>query len=314
MGDSMPLSAIASVPAGRWAVAVSGGADSVALLCLLRGRPDVQPHVVHLDHELRGAESDADARFVADLATQFGLPCTIGQRSRVETVMAKRGGLPKNPSARYRAARLALFRTVVAEHALAGVILAHHADDQAETVLHRLIRGSGWAGLCGMRERGTLGGMTVLRPLLAVRREELGNYLANAGQAWREDSSNSGDKYLRNRLRRILAERPDLTDELLRLVENGQRLRKWTISRSPRLESTFTIAQLADLPAIVAERVAARWLVDQGAARGGAISPRSVEMLMEMATDAATPARIVLPGGILAIRRKGRISVIEPPV
>ena len=106
---------IGAVPAGSWVVAVSGGADSVALLELLRHRADLALHVAHLDHETRAGESAADAEFVRQLATQWGLPCTIARRGEIEAAVAS---VPRNTSARYRAARLALFRDVVARHKL----------------------------------------------------------------------------------------------------------------------------------------------------------------------------------------------------
>src|SRR5687768_5961056 len=85
--------AAATVPPGRWAVGVSGGADSVALLLLLRDRPDLALHVVHLDHETRGGASADDAGFVEDLAARLRVPCTVARRSEVETDMAR---LPAN--------------------------------------------------------------------------------------------------------------------------------------------------------------------------------------------------------------------------
>jgi tRNA(Ile)-lysidine synthetase-like protein len=309
MSQSMLESAIAKVPTGRWAVAVSGGADSVAVLSLLFGRADVYLNVVHLDHELRGAESEADARFVADLAAKFGIACTIGRRRQVEASFMAKGALSKNPSARYRAARLELFRTVVRENGLDGVILAHHADDQAETVLHRLLRGSGWSGLCGMRERGSIGGMVILRPMLGIRRAELRAYLMRVGQSWREDSSNVSEKYLRNRLRLLLAGREDLTDELLRLAESCQSLRRWVADRSPRLPATFAVDELADLPGILARTAATHWLADRGVMRGGGVSPRNVELLLGMAGDAATLSRQQMAGRVMVVRRQGKISI-----
>src|SRR6476620_3797342 len=98
---------IARVPSGAWAVGVSGGADSVALLSLLRTRTDLALHVAHLDHETRGPDSTGDAHFVAQLAERWGLPCTIARRSELEPAMTD---LPENPSARYRAVRLELFK------------------------------------------------------------------------------------------------------------------------------------------------------------------------------------------------------------
>ena len=156
-----------ALPTGRWAVAVSGGADSVALLLLLHGRPDLALHVVHLDHQTRGDDSTADAAFVADLAARLGLPVTVARRSDVE-----HGDVLRNPSARYRQARLALFRRVVAEHGLAGVILAHHAGDQAETVMLRILRGGGSRTLVGMAEEAfiSLSGRPEAAPALNLAR------------------------------------------------------------------------------------------------------------------------------------------------
>ena len=117
------------VPPGLWGVAVSGGADSVALLLLLHGRPELLLHVVHLDHQIRGQASADDAEFVAKLAEKLGIPATIVRRDQIEPGILS-VSLPKNPSARYRAIRLELFRRVVEREKLHGVILAHQADDR----------------------------------------------------------------------------------------------------------------------------------------------------------------------------------------
>src|SRR4051794_16756002 len=180
--------AIACVPAGAWGVGVSGGADSVALLHLLCDRADLSLHVVHLDHETRAGASAADAGYVRELSKRLGLACTIARRSDVE---AETAHLPANRSSRYRAARFELFLRVVTEHRLAGVVLAHHFDDQVETVFQRLLRGSGPAGLGGMAEQTIVRGVTVVRPLLGVRRAALREMLEARGIAWREDASNA---------------------------------------------------------------------------------------------------------------------------
>src|SRR5438045_3626023 len=179
--------AVCQVPAGRWALGISGGADSVALLRLISERREIESIVVHLNHQIRGADSNADAEFVAALAAQLGHRCHIARRDQIEPTTK---ALPKNRSAHFRALRLALFRSIVESEKLSGVILAHHADDQAETVLSRLLRGSGYSGLTGMSPQTTIGGLTILRPLLSVRREMLREYLRAVGQDWREDLSN----------------------------------------------------------------------------------------------------------------------------
>src|SRR5687768_18381974 len=109
MTDPVLNNAIAAVPAGAWAVAVSGGADSVAVMLLLRDRPDLRLVVVHLDHETRGEASTGDAAFVADLAATLGVPAIITRRREIEPALASP---PTNPSPLYRACRPEPYRRV----------------------------------------------------------------------------------------------------------------------------------------------------------------------------------------------------------
>ncbi len=295
-------SAVATVPAGAWAVGTSGGADSVALLALLRSNPALQLHVVHLDHQTRGNESTGDAEFVVEFSRRLNLPCTMARRQEIEPQCAD---LPANPSAKYRALRLALFRQVVLDNKLAGVILAHHADDQAETVLQRLIRGSSYAGLAGMSPRTVVGGLTILRPLLGVRRSELRDYLQSRALSWREDASNQSDQYLRNRLRRMLAGSEALIDALLQLARTCAALRDWARKTAPTLGEHFAAAQLMNLPQILADESARRWLADRGLPIEQ-IDSSVIDRLLMMVNDAASPARQNLPGS-LTLRRRGGV-------
>jgi tRNA(Ile)-lysidine synthase len=302
-------SAIESVPAGAWAVAVSGGADSVALLTLVRRRSDLRAHVVHLDHQTRQGASAADARFVESLCASWGVGCTSARRGDIEPAIAH---LPSNPSARFRAARLALFRQVCEREGLAGVLLAHHATDQAETVLQRLLRGSGPAGLVGMRPRTSVGGVVLLRPLLSVPGATLREFLTSIGQSWREDASNASPAYQRNRVRAALASRPELAERLRELSGSLAALTAWVREAAPSLEDSFAVGVLADLPDVLAEESARRWLARHGAP-AGELSPAVLVRLLEMARDAATPPRAHFPGRLLVWRRAGRISVAATP-
>lgn len=305
MPDDSPDSAIATVPPGRWAVGVSGGADSVALLALLRTRPDLSLHVAHLDHQTRGAASTADARFVAELAARFSLPCTIRRRDEIEPRLTN---LPTNRSAKYRAIRHELFREIMSLNSLQGVLLAHHADDQAETVLHRLIRGSAPTGLAGMSPRASIGGLIVLRPLLDVRRDELRTYLNRIGQQWREDASNQSNQYLRNRLRKWLRDEPGLHDTLLTVAQRCRALRDWARRGAPQLPESFACKQLADLPEPLAHESSRRWLIARGAPPAQ-LSEAVLDRLIEMAADAASPPRQYFPGRLLVRRRSGTLFV-----
>jgi tRNA(Ile)-lysidine synthase len=313
MIDSRLLESIGGIAAGGYAVAVSGEADSVALLHLLHHhRTDLRLHVVHLDHQTRGEASTGDAAFVGELARQWSLPCTIRRRDQLEPEMPN---LPANKSARYRAVRYELFRRVVAEQGLRGVLLAHHADDQAETVLHRLLRGTRAPHLVGILPESRLGELLVLRPLLRVSRQMLREYLADAGQSWREDASNASRNYFRNRLRYLLKSQPQLTETLLEGHEALAGLRGWVRSAAPKLEESFRVSALQNLPGILADAAARRWLMARGVP-SGELAPATVEQLITMANDAASPARQHFPGRIVVRRRGGRVFVdgMAPPV
>ncbi len=299
-----PILAVETVPAGPWAVGVSGGADSVALLELLRSRNDLSLHVVHLNHQTRGDASDGDADFVAQISARWELPITTARLTDIENEDVHR---ETNKSARFRAARFALFHQVVQSHQLRGVILAHHADDQAETILQRLLRGSSAAGLGGMSASATIDGLTVLRPLLGVSKEALRVVLVDRGIAWREDASNSLLNQQRNRVRQLLEKRPRLTPLLLDLAASCRAMTTWLHEHSPTMPESFEAAALRDLPLPVARESARRWLADRAGGRVE-IPPAAMDRLLEMASDAASPPRQHFPAKIMVRRKAGTIS------
>ena len=295
------------VPEGAFAVGVSGGADSVALLRLcIEHRPDLGLHVVHLDHETRGAESAGDAAFVHGLAGTFGLPCTIEKRSVVEAGMKR---LAANASSRYRAARLALFRRVCEEHRLMGVLLAHQADDQVETVLHRLLRGSGPAGLGGIAARTQVGTLSIWRPLLETPGAALRQYLRSIGQSWREDASNQSDVYLRNRLRKLLAVHGVLKGPLAELGERCRRLKEFARGHAPHLDDGFGTGRVAGVPEVLALESGRAYLVAQGAP-AAELTPEVLQRFVAFCTDAALPARMHFPGKVLLQRKQGIVKIV----
>jgi tRNA(Ile)-lysidine synthase len=186
-------------PGDRVGVAVSGGADSVALLLVLlelRKKLGIVLSVVHLNHKLRGRASDGDEKFVAKLAANHGLLLHAEQADVGRTAREKKANLEDTA----RRARYAFFQRVVEEEHVDWVAVAHTADDQAETVLGHILRGAGLAGLGGIHP--VVG--RVFRPLLKVRRAELRAYLRVKKQAWREDVTNRDTTKLRARIRRKL--------------------------------------------------------------------------------------------------------------
>lgn len=201
-------------------VGVSGGPDSVCLLHALKSLcgpegpyANIRVHVAHLDHRLRGEAGQADAAFVADLAAQWGLPCTLGQ----EDVPALARKHHRSLEDAARRARYAFLRWVAAETGAARIAVAHHADDQVETLVMHWLRGSGLAGLAGMR---ALEG-DVIRPLLHISRAAILRYCEEQQLAYREDASNQDRRFLRNRIRHDLLPvleqyNPSLREALLR--------------------------------------------------------------------------------------------------
>ena len=183
----------------RIGVAVSGGADSVALLLLLvelRKQLGIVLSVVHFNHKLRGKHSDADEKFVAKLAEKYGFAFHGGRADIAARAKSKRANLEDTA----RRARYEFFAHLVGDGRVDKVAVAHTADDQAETVLAHILRGTGLAGLGGIHP--VVG--NVVRPLLGVRRAELRAYLTSKKQTWREDATNRDTTRMRARIRKKL--------------------------------------------------------------------------------------------------------------
>lgn len=183
-------------PDDRVVVAVSGGADSTALLQMLTSLTELRLRIIvaHVHHGLRGADSDADEQFVQDLAMRFSVPVAS---TRIDVLSVSRQRKISLEEAG-RLVRYDWFDTVADQWQADAIALGHHADDQAETFLLRLFRGAGTTGLGAMRFRTA---ERYVRPLLALRRSEIIDYLRAQGQPFREDASNEDTAFLRNRIR-----------------------------------------------------------------------------------------------------------------
>lgn len=197
-----------SIGPGPMVVAVSGGPDSVALLrALATIRPPVSLTIAHLNHQLRGEESDQDEQFVRNLQTQLsaGASSSLSLHCRRIEVRASANLAGENLEATARALRYDWLVEVALASGAAFVATGHNLDDQAETVLHRVLRGTGLRGLCGIASRRILApGIEVIRPLLGVSRAEILHYLSMEKQDFREDASNLDRSFTRNRIRHEL--------------------------------------------------------------------------------------------------------------
>jgi len=205
-------------------VAVSGGGDSVALLRglnVLKPPGDGRLIAAHVNHKLRSADSDADQAFVQQLCRQLGLACEVAMAA----VDPRTGSRGQGIEATARRARYAAFEEMAGRLGARFVVTAHTADDQAETILHRILRGTGIRGLSGMSRSRRIGPATLLRPLLGTAREELAEYLNDLQQPFRTDASNCDVRFTRNRIRKDLLPllavhyNPTIVEALLRLGE-----------------------------------------------------------------------------------------------
>jgi tRNA(Ile)-lysidine synthase len=187
----------------RVAVAVSGGADSVALLRVLlelRNELGVVLFVAHFNHQLRGEESDADERFVAELSRQLDVPFFAG-RGDVRGLAEEYGVSVEEAARDYRYGWLS---TLDDKESFDAVATGHTADDQAETVLMKFLRGAGTRGFAGIHPVQRDLGVNIVRPLLNIARTEIDRYLRQLNQAWREDHTNSDNTFTRNKIRHEL--------------------------------------------------------------------------------------------------------------
>jgi tRNA(Ile)-lysidine synthase len=181
-------------------VAVSGGPDSVALLHVLFCLADTYQWklvVAHVNHQFRGAESDGEADFVAELAAGLKLPCEIG----VIDVPAYIEETSLNGQTAAREKRYEFLHQVADKYGADRIALAHHADDQAETILMRIVRGTGPSGLIGMPERRREKKVELIRPFLRIYKSDIVNYCTQHEITYCKDSSNELRKYFRNRIR-----------------------------------------------------------------------------------------------------------------
>lgn len=311
-------------PAQKYLVAVSGGRDSVALLNSLVDSGYRRLVVCHLNHQLRGRDSTADARFVATLGKRYGL-CVESERTDVKR-LAKSERLSIETAARL--ARHRFFFKVAAQHRCRQLFLAHHADDQVESVLMHFFRGSGLNGLTGMRMRTTMQPpagsfarkpITLIRPLLQTWRSEIDTYITTNQLEWREDASNTSGAHLRNRVRSSLM--PELQNVFMRDVRPmvqrfaeiagtnqhfisdlaDQELRQLVNHESDQI----SVAKLRTLHPAIQREVLKKWLAGMGIANIGFNEIEATRQLL----NSKDPAKINLPQNRHVRRKAGWLFV-----
>jgi len=299
----------------RWLVGVSGGADSVALLRLLLNEGFSNLIVCHLDHRLRGRASTEDARFVQRLAAELEIPCEVAQVDVKKRMADHRESMETAA----RNARHEFFAACARKHRCPRILLAHHADDQAETVLWNLLRGS--HGLKGMQAEQKITGesgmiLEIHRPLLEIRRAELVEWLISNHHRWREDASNAQPVAIRNRLRSealpLLAEISS-RDPVAALVRGAKdtleddELMRWAASQVNALDpqGRLHVRVLQSLPQALQRAIIADFLKAAGVDQlDHDLLERALKLL-----DPNSPPAVNLPGGGWLRRREARLRI-----
>ncbi|MDA8335680.1 MAG: tRNA lysidine(34) synthetase TilS [Peptococcaceae bacterium] len=292
-------------------VAASGGPDSMALLHVLH---DLSPSLgfrlaaVHFNHQTRARESDADQELVEDTARRLGMACFAG---RYDVPGAVRPGL--NFQAVARGMRYRFFLDTLSQTGADLVALGHHADDQAETVLQNLLRGSGTSGLRGIPPRRGV----FIRPLIESRRRDILGFLNGAGLAYREDASNFKTVYNRNRLRLELipllesSYNPRVVETLNRLavvsredeeyLAGQARLAYAGMASESSTGLSLDLHDFGELPAALAGRVV-RIAWEELRGRALDLSYAQVRAVLSLTAGGRTGARLHLPGGVRVTR------------
>ncbi|HSP68791.1 MAG TPA: tRNA lysidine(34) synthetase TilS [Bryobacteraceae bacterium] len=282
-------------PGARVIVAVSGGPDSVCLLHVLRELRIPVAGVAHVNHKLRGEASEADQRFVADLARDLGLEFYSADR------VCDGGNLEQTA----RRTRREFFHSLIADGRGDCVALGHTRDDQAETVLFRMLRGSGLAGLAGILPVTAEG---LVRPLLGVTRSEVEAFLRQRGIGWREDASNRDPRFARNRIRHDLLPglqrdwNPRLDEALAHLADLAYEEERWWAAEVARYARQLLVispgaveapaGELAKLPRSLARRLIRHAIREaKGSLRG--VEFRHIEDVLGLPE---TGGRAELPG------------------
>ena len=300
-------------------IAVSGGRDSMAMLHFLHHHSYRNLTVIHVHHGLRGEEADADEALVRAFSEKLGHPCLVRKVDVAEHATAERVSLEEAA----RELRYQEFARIAGEENCPRIFLAHHADDQVETILFRFFRGSGARGLSGMvpHAHRKVDGveLELLRPWLEISGEKIDAYVANQNVPFREDLSNADDFSLRNRIRHRLL--PTLTEiferdvraAVLRTAELAKRDEAWFEDHLPTVmksrENGLDVATLRSLAPAIRDRVLLHWLRDEGVPDVGY---REIERAVTIALSTDHPAKENLPGGIHIRRRQGVLFLEFP--
>ncbi len=297
-------------------VALSGGADSVALLVSIWGLwPEQRDRLqaVHFNHRLRGRASDGDEKFCRELCAALSIPLWVGRRRTTQKITSE---------AEARGLRFAYIDRTMRRVGAKGLWLGHQQNDVAETMLMRLSRGSGAGGLAAPRPMQSMPlGRVNVRLLLNLQRKEIEAALRTAKLPWREDASNRGDDYFRNRIRNVVlptwikaSGRDALAGAALSrnlIEEDDTALEDWAERLYTKMpEGKLRLSDMNDVPRAVLRRILYRWLGAQP--KTGELSRQAFEQLLERVRSGESTRQSLGREGFALIRR--RVLSYEPAV
>jgi tRNA(Ile)-lysidine synthase len=298
---------------GLLLLAVSGGPDSMAMLTLAHAARPGRIAVASVDHRLRAASAD-EALMVARHCTRIDVPHA--------TLVPPTPIAGASLQARAREARYALLAEQAQAIGAAAILTAHHADDAAETFLMRAARGSGLAGLAGVREASVIAGAPVVRPLLDWRRAELRAIVRRAGLPFIDDPANSDDRHDRTRFRRLLAanewlDPPHLAQSAAALAAADAEMRAladWAWTTHAQVDGAAVRLSVADLPRELRRRLVRRAIAAVREAAAIATPPWSDAANVEPLLDALDGGHRATQAGVVATPRGDRWRFVEAPV
>jgi tRNA(Ile)-lysidine synthase len=304
-------------------VGVSGGTDSMALLHGLHQLAKTHDwiiYVVHVDHQLRGKESEEDAKYVANFCENQHIPYQI-EKVDVTAKKTEEGG---NKQEIARELRYQAFLRVAKKWNISKMALAHHADDQVETIVMRVLRGTGPSGLTGIPKTRSWQGMQIVRPLLAFYRSELEQYLDLMRIIPRQDESNQSTVYTRNRLRLelipdMMRYNPQVKQAILqlgKLVEEEEEVwEKWTKDLLPIVSAKMSEHEYQiDIKSFLSHPVALQrrmvklilnCLIDEN------LPYHSIEQVLQLMVHQSPSVWISLPGGIKGVRSYDKLRLTK---
>jgi len=300
-------------PSERHLIGVSGGRDSVALLHWLINLDYKTLIVCHLNHQLRGRSSDADARFVEKLAATYRADFELGATN--VHALAKKKKMSIETSA--REARYSFFAKAAKRHRCRTIFLAHHADDLVETFLLNLIRGTGLTGLVAMRDASNRRvdnvDLTIVRPFLSVWRTEIDDYVREHVLKFREDASNKNLAPMRNRIRnRIIPYLEkmlgrNIRQNLWRTATIAADEENWIDNQfPPSTDADLSVPKLRALPVALQRRTILKWLRTKNISEVGF---DMIERVRSLADREVSIAKVNLPRDRHARRRAGKIFI-----